>query len=237
MSKQSIASLVLMIAVILLMVVLGNFMPEDYRNFAVEDGPVEYLTFFALLGVSFLLFSRFLSFRQNQTLLWKAVTIGAALLFIFGAGEEISWGQRLMGWETSEAMAALNSQNETNLHNIKINGVKLNKIIFTNGLGLGLGTYFLILPLIARSKPNFLKTLAKAGVPLSRWAITITFLVSVLLVLLIPQSNKWETLEVAVPLVAMAVLFDAFPSKKDGEATEAEYHRAGMLPISMRTDT
>jgi hypothetical protein len=231
MSKLSMGALAIMVGIILLMVVLGNFSPELYRDFAVEDGPVEYITFFGLLGVSFLLFYRFLSFRQNQTLFWKAVTLGAALLFIFGAGEEISWGQRLMGWETSEAMAALNSQNETNLHNIKINGVKLNKIIFTNGLGLGLGIYFIILPLIASKKPKFMLTLAKAGIPVPRWAITLTFLAAVLLVLLIPQSNKWETLEVAVPLVALAVLFDAYPSKKAGDTTEAEFHRAGMLPV------
>lgn len=34
------------------------------------------------------------------------------------AMEEISWGQRLFGWETPAAWAALNHQGETNLHNL-----------------------------------------------------------------------------------------------------------------------
>lgn len=39
-------------------------------------------------------------------------------------GEEISWGQHYFGWEASDSIAAINRQNETNLHNIhKIFGV------------------------------------------------------------------------------------------------------------------
>ncbi|NNM01226.1 MAG: hypothetical protein HKO62_10785 [Gammaproteobacteria bacterium] len=42
------------------------------------------------------------------------VTLGC----IYFAGEELSWGQHLFGWETPEALGRLNNQNETNLHNI-----------------------------------------------------------------------------------------------------------------------
>lgn len=34
------------------------------------------------------------------------------------AGEEISWGQHFLGWQTPEGVATLNDQNETNLHNM-----------------------------------------------------------------------------------------------------------------------
>ena len=43
-----------------------------------------------------------------------------ALLFIFGGGEEISWGQRIFGWETPQAFEQANIQRETNIHNLKI---------------------------------------------------------------------------------------------------------------------
>ncbi|MAA74819.1 MAG: hypothetical protein CMN28_08940 [Salinisphaeraceae bacterium] len=36
---------------------------------------------------------------------------------IYFCGEEASWGQHIMGWEASAEWAALNDQNETNLHN------------------------------------------------------------------------------------------------------------------------
>lgn len=43
-----------------------------------------------------------------------ALTLGA----VYFAGEELSWGQHLVGWGTPEAIAELNDQNETNLHNM-----------------------------------------------------------------------------------------------------------------------
>jgi len=44
------------------------------------------------------------------------------LLFTLGCiyfgGEEASWGQHYFGWGTPEALAAVNAQQETNIHNI-----------------------------------------------------------------------------------------------------------------------
>lgn len=42
----------------------------------------------------------------------------AALGSLYIAGEEASWGQHLIGWDTPESWKAVNDQNETNLHNI-----------------------------------------------------------------------------------------------------------------------
>jgi hypothetical protein len=39
-------------------------------------------------------------------------------LFFLAFGEEISWGQRMFGWETPAKWAAMNVQGETNLHNL-----------------------------------------------------------------------------------------------------------------------
>lgn len=41
----------------------------------------------------------------------------ALLCFVVGM-EEISWGQTYLGWETPDYLAAVNEQNETNLHNL-----------------------------------------------------------------------------------------------------------------------
>ncbi len=43
-----------------------------------------------------------------------------ALLFFFGGGEEISWGQRIFGWDTPPAFEQANLQRETNIHNLKV---------------------------------------------------------------------------------------------------------------------
>lgn len=79
-------------------------------------------------------------FIENATVLFLTVTvIGAIAAFrkrhhvphrwfgpfvlmvlagtFYFAGEECSWGQHWFGWETPEAVAAVNAQDETNLHN------------------------------------------------------------------------------------------------------------------------
>ena len=41
-------------------------------------------------------------------------------LFFLGFGEEISWGQRIFGFETPELLNEINAQQETNIHNLWI---------------------------------------------------------------------------------------------------------------------
>jgi hypothetical protein len=82
-----------------------------------ESGLVEFWTPAALIpGIYF----GIKSLRQWEQLpnfssrMWIAmVTLGA----FYMAGEELSWGQWLFHWDTPETCAAINDQNETNLHN------------------------------------------------------------------------------------------------------------------------
>ncbi len=41
-------------------------------------------------------------------------------LFFLGFGEEISWGQRIIGFQTPELLSKFNAQNEVNIHNLQI---------------------------------------------------------------------------------------------------------------------
>jgi hypothetical protein len=41
-----------------------------------------------------------------------------ALVFFFGFGEEISWGQRIFGVQTPEPLREINEQGELNIHNL-----------------------------------------------------------------------------------------------------------------------
>jgi hypothetical protein len=50
------------------------------------------------------------------------------LLFFFAFGEEISWGQRLFGWQTPEHLKEINLQQETNFHNLKIFNLQHEKL-------------------------------------------------------------------------------------------------------------
>ena len=55
---------------------------------------------------------------RERSLPLRRVYMLAAAAFLFAAGEEISWGQRLFGWTTPDFLMGLNMQGETNIHNI-----------------------------------------------------------------------------------------------------------------------
>ena len=79
---------------------------------------MEWATFASLLGLAIFLFRRLRLQDISYPKSVRAAMLGLALLCLLAAGEEISWGQRLLGLETGEAFRKLNYQGETNLHNL-----------------------------------------------------------------------------------------------------------------------
>jgi hypothetical protein len=73
----------------------------------------------------------------------------AALCCLYVAGEETSWGQHLFGWSTPEEWAALNDQNETNLHNTSAWFDQKPRWI----LGFAIGVGGIGVPLLALRRP------------------------------------------------------------------------------------
>ncbi len=88
-----------------------------YRWMIAEDSLIEWVQFVILLMTSF--FSLKLSlFWKNKNKFIMTVFISFSLILFFVAGEEISWGQRLLMIETPEQLAERNLQEEITVHNI-----------------------------------------------------------------------------------------------------------------------
>ena len=83
-----------------------------------EDGPAEWLQFLGYAGAALLAFQ--VAWRRRERpgsiafLGWLALALFCLLL----AGEEISWGERIVDWGV-DAIREINMQQETNIHNIK----------------------------------------------------------------------------------------------------------------------
>lgn len=92
---------------------------QAYLWFVQEDGVAETLQV-ACYAVSLLLTLLVMGreWRRGDRLMLALYAVLAAGL-TFMVGEELSWGQRLVGWATPEAITAVNKQGETNLHNIE----------------------------------------------------------------------------------------------------------------------
>lgn len=89
------------------------------QEMTVEDGLVEYVTAIGFLAAAVCFAAAGFAGRARK--LW---VLPLSLVCFFVAGEEVSWGQRLLGLGTPSSLEAVNVQGETNLHNIEgIHGV------------------------------------------------------------------------------------------------------------------
>lgn len=92
-----------------------------------EDKLIEWVTALSFLSASVILAR--LSFRSGK---WSAAYLACIAVFFFVcAGEEMSWGQRIIGFETPEAIRDVNEQNEFNLHNLKFEHLHPKDIVAT----------------------------------------------------------------------------------------------------------
>ena len=80
-----------------------NYFDEFYT---VEDGFIEVASAIFLLSSSLLLLYRFIKLFKHKDLFWKIGILGLSIVFFFGAGEEISWGQRIFNLESSQYFLA-----------------------------------------------------------------------------------------------------------------------------------
>lgn len=118
-----------------LYVVLAIYIASTYSVLAMGNGVISATLpedhYFELIGAlaffvtSLLFFYGFRLARKSLDRSWISLTkqlicLGLAALFLFGAGEEISWGQRILGFETPASLNELNKQEEFNIHNLSV---------------------------------------------------------------------------------------------------------------------
>lgn len=163
--------------------------------YAREDGPLEWLSVLALLFGATICFMRAKALTPFRKPLFIICTLVLGSLFIFGAGEEISWGQRILGVKSPDFFMTHNSQMETNFHNLIIGGKKINKIIFGTLLGIIIGFYFLILPFLYRGVPKVKKIVDAMGVPLPKNFHIILYVLLAISAEFVAGGKKGEILE------------------------------------------
>ncbi len=199
-------------------VYLSRFNHDAFRyEFVVEDGFIEWCTVLVLFSTMLVCAKRIVTLRRHRNYLFLGVTTFLMLLCLFGAGEEISWGQRIFGLETPDYLADKNAQGEIGLHNlvIEINGeeVKLNKLIFGTGLALGLLIYLFIATPLYRTQPPVRTFFNSIAAPMPRnYQIAGYLLVVATVEMLIDSSKRGEMTEFAGSIMfALNVIYPDNP--------------------------
>jgi hypothetical protein len=181
-----------------------------FELYVQEDGIVEWLTVLGLILGCIVCVRRFLQLIKYRTAWFLIVTIGLGLLLFFAAGEEISWGQRILGIKSSEFFKEKNSQGETNLHNLVVGGKRLNKIIFSIGLTIAMGIYLLVFPVLYRYHNGTKRFIDRSGIALPKAYQVFSMLLVFGITSLLPHEKKAELLEAGIALLFFLVI--RFPS-------------------------
>jgi hypothetical protein len=84
-----------------------------------EDSLLEWPQFFCIFAASVIFWIIGAKLLTRRMWLCGLIYAFVALGTFFVAGEEISWGQRVLGLETPASLEAINHQGELNVHNIR----------------------------------------------------------------------------------------------------------------------
>jgi hypothetical protein len=198
--------LALVVANILALIVF-HFVQADvfHTVYAAEDGPAEWTTVL-LLFLSFTVLARhalrFAGAGERRAVVTMAV--GAALFF-FAAGEEISWGQRIFGWQAPEIITDNSHRAETNLHNLKVGDVKLVKVLFGNVLTVVLLGWLVGLTLLYARSARIAAWADRWAVPVACRRHAVLVLVASVVIAVVDLQRKWEIYETIFSLVALSI--------------------------------
>lgn len=144
-----------------------------------EDHYFEIVGASSLLITSLLFLYGFRLARKTLDKTWMSIVkqlvyLGLAALFFFGAGEEISWGQRILGFQTPENISQVNRQEEFNLHNLS--AWEASKFLDADRMfDLFWFLFAVFTPAVALAVPAF-KRFASQFIPVVFWGTGILFL-------------------------------------------------------------
>lgn len=199
-------------AFLIVIYLVGLYLDQTDRiyfdtQYAQEDGFVENISALGLLFVTLVLWIRLIKLWSSKSITWKIGVFFMGLVFLFGAGEEISWGQRILGVESNEFFLENNAQKETNLHNLVVGETKVNKLIFSQIMFLVLFIYFIIFPYLFKKKMWVQNLTNQFAIPVARTHHIVFFLVYTGLILIMDSSRRWEVLELMFAMVFFLIFY------------------------------
>ncbi|TAL50891.1 MAG: tetratricopeptide repeat protein [Methylovulum sp.] len=155
--------------------------------------------------VATFIFSTLNACRKHSPYRWFFTMLAAASFYVFM--EEISWGQRLLGFGTPDFFHRESYQDEANIHNLLTGPVDVwTKTLLTYLIACGLVAYGIVFPLALKTDFNPALKLAKWGLPIPPTALIPDFLAAAILEI---EPFAFNEAEIAELLVAIAMTYTA----------------------------
>lgn len=176
--------------------------------FGNEDSLIENATALGLAVAGLVLVRRVIMHRTSlsRSALVLGLLYGAAYIWV--AGEEISWGQRILGFDSPEYFQENNDQQEFTFHNLVIGGVKLDELIFGPVLSYVILSYLIILPFLWPRLAWVRRVTRAMVIPVPSTYHAVFALVVTLIIPFLDESRKWEVYECIFALVSLAIFIN-----------------------------
>lgn len=121
--------------------------PPYFSTLSLEDGPVEWGSALWVLAASLLFVLACIKSRAcGLGMIFQATCLLLAAVFFLIGMEEVSWFQRVVGYNTPE-MLVNNAQHEANLHNFFTS-------VFENGYYFGASLFLVVMPYVYQALPR-----------------------------------------------------------------------------------
>ena len=173
--------------------------------------------------------------RTGVRRFWRsAILLALALMMLLMTGEEISWGQRIFGFETPEWIKRQNFQGELTFHNWAVFQPQQSGNRLQNAWLVGVAVYLGALPWLASLWPRLGRRLRRLGIPLaSRLVASLTLASLAWYAITAPWSEVLELVFDWLLLVfALEVAMARRPFAADDPQPHAEQPRRAAQPAA-----
>lgn len=173
-----------------------------------EDGLFQWMIFYTLIFASAMCFYRASILKPFRGNVFASCQIIAGIVFLCFALDEMSWLQRIFGFNSPVFFQTHNTKMQVNVHHLVINGFRLNNLIFTFAIKILATLYFLVLPFFYTKLDKIKESVNKFAIPLPRYTQTGAYVVLALLVGLIPSDFRYVIFEFGFYWILVLMMYN-----------------------------
>lgn len=174
----------------------------------IEDGMFQWMIFYTLLFASVMCFYRASILKPFRGNVFASCLIIAGFVFLAFALDEMSWFQRILGFNSPQFFQTHNTKMQVNFHHLVIYGFRVNNLVFTFAIKILATLYFLVLPFFYPKLDKIKEFVNRFAIPLPRYTQTGAYLVLAGLVALIPSEFRYVIFEFGFYWILVLMMYN-----------------------------
>lgn len=174
----------------------------------VEDGFFQWMIFYTLLFASVMCFYRASILRPFRGNVFAGCLIVTGFVFLAFALDEMSWLQRVIGFNSPPFFMTHNTRMQVNFHHLVVYGFRLNNLVFTFAIKILATLYFLVLPFFYTKLDKIKEFVNKFAIPLPRYTQTGAYIALAVLVGMIPSDFRYVIFEFGFYWILVLMMYN-----------------------------